>query len=163
MATETLSATVSRNSRCEALAAQNRAEHAELLSTIHALEAALASAAPGREREWNEQVGERLRAVIAALRAHACSAEAEDGLFAEIDLRPTLLRRVERLRQEHADLVQQSEALAQRISHCNDGDARDCHDIRQRAAWLLTALRHHQAVENDLVFESFYTDLGVGD
>jgi hypothetical protein len=36
-------------------------------------------------------------------------------------------------------------------------------DIRKRAIWVMSALRHHQAVEPGLIFESLATDIGVGD
>ncbi len=36
-------------------------------------------------------------------------------------------------------------------------------DIRQRLSWLLTAVKHHQAKEVDLVYEAIQVDIGVGD
>jgi len=150
--------------RQQGLARQTRQEHDDLLTAMHRLEAALAAAAPGREQAWNARVLSELSGVQEALARHVASAEAPQGIFAEIDLsRPTLSRRVERLRQEHAELICQADALRKRIEPGGPDERPDFADIRQRAAWLLRALRHHQALETDLIFESFCTDIGAGD
>jgi hypothetical protein len=49
------------------------------------------------------------------------------------------------------------------VEHHGEDEVPSFSDIRQRAAWLMSALRHHQAVETDLIFESLSTDIGVGD
>jgi hypothetical protein len=147
----------------ETLAQQNRDEQDALLAAMHQLEAALATAAPGREEAWNRAVIEKLRGVADSLAEHVASAEAPDGLLAEIDTRPNLGRRVERLRREHTDVLQQARALQRQVEQAGENDVPDFQDIRQRSAWLLNALRHHQALENDLIFESFYTDFGLVD
>src|SRR5262245_61907049 len=98
--------------RKETFAQQTRAEHDALLEAMHRLEAALAAAAPGREREWNSRAFAALRTVHKALETHIASAEGPQGLFAELDLtRPALVRRVERLRHDHFDLLQRAEGL----------------------------------------------------
>lgn len=148
-----------------------RDEHDALLVAMHRLEAALAAAAPGREQGWNARVLNDLRGVQEYLDRHVASAEAPDGLLAEIDLtRPTLVRRVDQLRREHTDLLQQAGALQRQVEQLwcvdwtTDPDVRpDVADIRQQAARLLNALRDHQAHETDLIFESFFTDIGAGD
>lgn len=146
------------------VASQTRQRHDALLEAMHRLEAALASAAPGREQAWNQRVAQRLGELLARLREHVQAADAPDGLLAVIDAtRPTLVHRVDRLRRQHADLLQQAQSLHQQVQHHGDGEVPDFRDIRQRAMWLLNALRHHQAQETDLIFESFYTDIGVGD
>jgi hypothetical protein len=123
-----------------------------------------AAAAPGREQDRRRRVTETLQAVSDLLAQHISAAEAPAGLLAEIDtLRPTSLQRVKRLRQEHADLLQQTKALRQRLADYGDEETPDFQDIRQRATWLLNALRHHQATETDLIFESFWTDIGTVD
>jgi hypothetical protein len=42
----------------------------------------------------------------------------------------------------------------------------DFADLRERLAWLLTALRHQRARESDLIYEAYYeafrADLGEG-
>ena len=60
-------------------------------------------------------------------------------------------------------LLQQAGSLLCLIEHYGQDDAPNFSDIRQRAAWLLSALRHHQAQEADLIFETFYTGIGTGD
>ncbi len=157
--------------RQTSLARQTRGEHDALLVAMHRLEAALAAAAPGREPAWNARVLKDLRGVQECLARHVASAEAPDGLFAEVDLsHPTLARRVDRLRREHADLLQQAGALERRVEEfwcvewAPEAEERpDTADIRRRAARLLAALRDHQAHEADLIFETFYTDIGAGD
>ena len=37
-----------------------------------------------------------------------------------------------------------------------DDDSTDFADVRQRLAWLLTALRHQRARESDLIYEAYY-------
>jgi hemerythrin-like domain-containing protein len=143
---------------------QTRAEHDALLEAMHGLEAVLASPAPGREKQWTRRVRANLDAVSDALARHVASAEEPEGLLAAIDLtRPTLVHRVERLRDEHADLRQRVRALQMQVEHHGADEVPSFSDIRQRAAWLMSALRHHQAVETDLIFESLATDIGVGD
>jgi hypothetical protein len=146
------------------LTEQARAEHDALFEAMHRLEAALASAAPGREQAWNKQVVEKLRGVVDLLDEHARSAEAADGLLAAIGAaQPRLLHRVERLRREHVALHEQARALEGQIEHHGADEFPNFRDIRQRATWLLTALRHHRASATDLIFEAFSTDIGVGD
>jgi hemerythrin-like domain-containing protein len=152
------------NSRQQQVAQQARVEHDALLDAMHHLEAALESAAPGRERAWKERVIENLCAVVDRLTEHIHSADAPDGLMAMIDeTRPTLVHRVERLRREHADLLQQARALQGQIEQYGEQELPNFRDIRQRATWLLNALRHHRAAETDLIFESFFVDIGVVD
>lgn len=146
------------------LAQQARSEHDALLEAMHHLEAALASAAPGREQAWNKQVVKELRTVADLLDEHARSAEAAGGLLAMVgDAQPRLLHCVERLRREHVDLRQQARALERQIEHHGEDELPNFRDIRQRTTWLLNALRHHRAAATDLIFETFSTDIGVGD
>jgi hypothetical protein len=146
------------------LAQHIRAQHDALLEAMQDLEAALAAAAPGREQVWNQRVREKLRGVVDLLAEHARSADAPNGLESMIDAtRPTLLRRAEHLRHEHANLIQQALVLQHQVEHYGEEEVPDFRDIRQRATWLLNALRHHQATKTDLIFESFFTDLGTGD
>ncbi len=45
-------------------------------------------------------------------------------------------------------------------------DPVDFADLRERLAWLMTALRHQRARESDLIYEAYYeafkADLGEG-
>ena len=165
MSAEQPTATLSADQRRgEALAHQTRREHHALLDAIHQLEAALASAAPGREQDWRHRVDVTLQVVAGLLAQHVSAADAPEGLLAEIDtMRPTLLHRVGRLRREHADLLQQTDALRQHVEDYSDDETPNFQEIRQRATWLLNALRHHQAAETDLIFETFWRDIGTVD
>jgi hemerythrin-like domain-containing protein len=152
------------SSRQQGLARTTRQEHDTLLTAIHRLEAALAAAAPRREQAWNVRAAGELHEVQEALSQHVASAEGPGGLYEEIDTtRPTLARRVERLRQEHAELLGQARALQQQMKGYGPDELPRYQAIRQQAAGLLNALRQHQAAEADLIFESFYTDIGAGD
>lgn len=154
------SSTEHRQASCQ----QTRDEHDSLVVAMHQLEAALASAAPSRERSWTEQVHDRLRVVADAITAHVNSAESRDGLFAEIEsYDPNLDFRTNMLRRQHADLLQEAQTLKQLVDGQGKQGTQDFADVRKVSMRLLNALRNHQAAEADLVFEAFFTDLGVGD
>jgi iron-sulfur cluster repair protein YtfE (RIC family) len=143
------------------LAQQARQQYDVLLTAMHQLEAALADAAPGREPTWLGQVDRMLIAVMEALGVHIRATEEKDGLLAAIDAGwPNLQHRVERLRQEHGELMEHGRALQKQIGEYAADEAIDYKDLRRRAAMVLTVLRHHQAIENDLIFETFVARAG---
>ena len=138
--------------------------HEPLLDAMHGLEAALASPAPGREAWWRDRVAAELATFRNVLATHVASTESRKGMFVDVEsIEPALHHRIERLRYEHADLLRQAESLETHLAPSAPGHPFNFHDVRQRAGWLLTALRHHQALEADLVFELYDSDVGVGD
>jgi hypothetical protein len=156
-----------------------------LLLFVDRLEEALGSDIPGHERDWAQGVGSVLATVEVALRQHAASVEAPDGMYAQVDLtRPTLARQVSELRREHKDFLQQAQLLENEVRNAAKlfdppAEARvptsplpepvriqaipDFGLLRQRVQGFIDALHHHLEVENALVLESVTTEIGVGD
>ena len=84
----------------------------QLAEPMERLEQALSAPVAGCERTWAKQVIAAVDAVEQAVRQHAARAEDADGLYAEVDLtRPTLVRQVNELRQEHSGLLKQLSTL----------------------------------------------------
>lgn len=155
--------TTTRTHEQQNVSQRTRGEHDELLIAMHKLEGALGSPAPGRESNWARRVIGDLASVSIALRAHVASAEGETGLFSELLLvRPEMtVARIERLRIEHGQLLEQAAALAGSLGQ--DDCVPDFAALRRQAAELLAAIRTHHAHESDLIFECFWTDIGCGD
>lgn len=148
-----------RRTRLGQLSDQTRAEYGELLLAIGRLEQALAA---GQPQNLGQQMDVELSSVREILRRHTAAAEGPDGLFSEIDQeRPTLARTVAKLRQEHIDLQAHAAALHQLVHE--EPDAVDRADLRRRVTALAGALRHHQEIEMDAVFDTINLDLGAGD
>ena len=143
-------------------ASQNtRSEYDALLLAMQALEAALASPAPARERSWAQRARNELADVRTALEAHVLSAEAPEGLLHELLLAaPGAAARIDELRGEHSHLILSARGLEEGLANQADGDV---NALRREAARLLTAMHQHHAAEVDLIFECFWTDIGVGD
>lgn len=147
-----------RRARRGQLSEQTRAEYGELLLAIGRLEQALA----GQAQDLGRQMDADLSSVREILRRHTAAAEGPDGLFSEIDQeRPTLARTVAKLRQEHIELQHHAAALHQLVHE--EPNALDLADLRRRVTALAGALRHHQEVEMDAVFDTINLDLGTGD
>jgi hypothetical protein len=139
-------------------------EHAAIVAAQQGLEAALASAAAGREREWAGRVATELRRLYDSMRDHCRSAEAASGLLASIE--ETMLVVNERLvevREHHQKILDECEALLPEVERCAAGEVVSYAALRRRADALMIELRHHQALEADLVFEAFESDIGVID
>lgn len=148
--------------RQQAASQRTRRELDDLVAAMQRLDAALASPAPSRERRWASRINQELSLVRESLEAHILSAEGPNGLFGELDLtRPTVANRLAQLRYEHSRLLEMAAELCSCLEP--DGGLPDYSSLRSQAAEFLTALRRHHAAEVDLVFECFWTDLGVGD
>lgn len=153
-----------RQSRKDGVTTQTQLEHNGLLGVIHQLERKLAAAAPTRERDWARQVLADLRSLRDLFRNHVESAGDADGLFRELAAAaPHWIPRMERLQQRQDGLLHQMSSLISQIDNHGKRDIPDFSDIRRRTAGLISEVRTIQALENDLLFECFHTDLGVGD
>jgi hypothetical protein len=153
-----------RQHHCDRVASVTESEHDGLLRALHRLEEELAAAAPGREREWAQKVFVDLRSLRDAFRDHAQSAGSEEGLFHEMAIAvPNWLPRMDRLQQRQEGLLHQMNSLISQIDNHGKCDIPDFGDIRRRTAAVIDEVRTIQALENDLMFECFETDLGVGD
>lgn len=153
-----------RQGQRDSVTTQTQLEHGGLLGAMHQLEKTLAVAAPGRERDWAHAVLGDLRRLRDMFRDHVESAGEEDGLFAELAVSvPNWLPRMERLQQRQEGLLHQMNSLISQIDNHGTRDVPDFSDIRRRTAAVIDEVRAIQALENDLIFECFETDLGVGD
>ena len=84
--------------------------------------------------------------------------EEEDGYFGALRAeRPELDHRIERLKGEHAPLLEALEILDRRVPHANLGV------IKEEVRKVLDTLRRHEAGERALLQDAVVVDVGVGD
>jgi hypothetical protein len=145
-------------------ATRARQEDDALVAAKSRLEAALATVPPPAEHEGNEAFLAAVRALHEALASHVTTAEGPNGLMSQIDrTRQTLVRGVDRMHDEHGDLLQYAAGLREQVERLSPEPRPISDEIRTAASQLLEGLRDHQAREDDLIYESSFTDIGVGD
>ena len=133
-----------------------RADQDRTLAAMHALEAALSAAAPGRQPEWQEGVVSALGVLYDATTEEAANAERADSLLSDIArTQPWLRNRVRGLRLQYRQLSDALRSLRSELSVHSEA-AYDFADVRQRLGWLLTGLRHQRARESDLIYEAYF-------
>jgi hypothetical protein len=132
------------------------ADQDRTLAAMHDLEAALGAAAPGRESSWLAAVLAALIVLDEATDDEYANASQPDSLLADVKrTQPRLRTRVRGLRTQYAHLRQAITSIRAELATPDDDDP-DFADVRQRLAWLLTALRHQRARESDLLYEAYY-------
>jgi hypothetical protein len=132
-----------------------QADQDRTLFAMHALEAALASAAPGREDGWRDSVVTALEVLAAATGEEAANAQRPDSLLADIArTQPFLRNRVRGLRVQYGQLRDAISSLLDEIQ--GPKASFDVADVRQRLGWVLTGLRHQRARESNLLYEAYY-------
>ena len=144
-----------------------RAAQDRTLGAMHRLEAALESAAPGREGRWRDEVTAALRILDEATTEEAENASRPDSLLSDIArTQPRLRTRVRGVRTQYRSLRDMLGSLRQELEGPDDA-VPDFADVRQRLAWVLGALRHQRARESDLIYEAYYeayrSELGEAD
>lgn len=131
------------------------ADQDRTLATVHQLEEALASAAPGRERAWQDVVLTALAELEQATTEEFENAERPDSLLSDIKRnQPRLRTRVRGLRTQYQQIRERIAALRQELA--DEEAAPDVADVRHRISGLLTTLRHQRARESDLLYEAYY-------
>lgn len=146
---------------CDAMVGESRLTRERMLDSMRALEAALAKPTPNREAAWGTFVLQALRTLEEVMLKQATELEDEDGTLAAIARdQPWLLSRIQQLRAQFQDLVRQIHSLHEQLSA---DDVPQTGEIRQRLAWILTAIRHFQSKETDLIFEAISVDIGAAD
>ena len=149
------------NQHGDELADESRLTRTHMLSAMRALEDALAKPASYRETEWASRVVEELTALEEAMLRQMAELEGEDNTLAALARdQPRLLPRIQQLRQQYGDLVCQVSALRAQLTA--EGSPKT-EETRQRLTWILTALKHFQAKETDLMFEALQVDIGAAD
>jgi hypothetical protein len=141
------------------------ADQDRTLTAMLELEAALEDAAPGREPAWCAGVLAALAALDEATNDEYTNANNPDSLLSDIKrTQPRLRTRVRGLRTQYRQLRQAIVSIRSELAD-PDEDEGDYADVRQRLAWMLTALRHQRARESDLIYEAYYdafrTDLNT--
>jgi hypothetical protein len=127
------------------------------LEAMHELEAALGAAAPGRHAPWWRDVTAALEVLDDATRDEETNAQQPDSLLSDIKrTQPRLRSRVRGVQAQYRHLRRALGELRDEFTHADDDPALDVTDIRQRLAWLLTALRHQRARESDLIYEAYF-------
>jgi hypothetical protein len=131
-----------------------RADQDRTLAAVHRLEAALSSAAPGREPSWRKEVVDALAVLDSAAGDEQHNADQPDSLLSDIArTQPWLRNRVRGLRVTYQQL---RDTIASLSAELAGGDDVDVDDLRRRLAWLSTAVRHQRARESDLLYEAYY-------
>lgn len=132
-----------------------QADQDRTLGAIHDLEAALAAAAPGREGQWRDAVRAALDVLGQAATDEEANAARPDSLLSDIARnQPRLRHRVHGLRAQYRQVRDTIATVRPELDH--EPEDVDVADLRQRLAWLLTALRHQRARESDLIYEAYY-------
>jgi hypothetical protein len=133
-----------------------RSDQELTLAAIHRLEKALESAAPKREERWREEVIAALMVLADATTREADNADRPESLLSDIaHNQPRLRNRVRGIRTQYRQLRERIAELDRELHQPQDA-APDFADLRQRLAWVLTALRHVRARESDLLYEAYY-------
>jgi hypothetical protein len=131
------------------------ADRDRTLAAMHDLEAALGTAAPGRESSWLTAVLAALVVLDEATGDEYANASQPDSLLADVKrTQPRLRTRVRGLRTQYDHLRQTITSMRAELAKPDDDI--DFADVRERLAWMLTALRHQRARESDLIYEAYY-------
>lgn len=146
----------------DAVAARASQEHEAIVRAAEALERALASPAPGRERAWRRRARAELAVVVDSINRHISSAESAGGVLSEVELSLGRTREVTAAQREHGRIA----ALAENLMRALNGEGKQAPSyrrLRRLGLDLTSALRRHMALEADLVLAALEHDIGVGD
>jgi hypothetical protein len=133
----------------------------DLHAGLVAMEEALAAPAPGRGRQWAEDVRSALLRLQEVFHRHVDMTGGEHGLFADVvRTSPRLHGAVARLDEEHTAIAS---VIVEELERLRDpGFHEDPADTRERLLDLLGRLVRHRQRGADLIYEAYSVDIGGG-
>lgn len=135
--------------------ARRQIDQDRTLDAMHALEAALALPAPGRQCSWHDEVLGALRVLADAVRVEADNAAMPDSLLSDLSrTQPHLRNRVRGLRIEYRQLQEAIEKCRNALA--GETGRSEVAEVRNHLARLLNGLRDQRAKESDLIYEAYY-------
>ncbi len=142
--------------------AVSRGDRDRALEAMHALEAASATAGPGRDEEWRKAVVAALDQLSAAIAEQQASYEDPASLMAQVAHDDRRLRTwVRQLHHRWSGLAATTRSLADELRTTGSSGTRSIDDVREQVRWLSAALQHHRAREADLIFEALGLDIAA--
>ena len=140
----------------------SRVERDRTFEALLGLEAALGTAAPGREAEWISAVSATLRTLEDAMSKERTESLRLDSLLSMIatDNPRRFASRVRQLREQSDDIIESLESLHGQLDRFEQQSI-DVADVRQRLGWVIRAIHYRRARESDLVFEAIRMHLGT--
>ena len=122
------------------------------------VEKALAGPARPDAKVWSDNTVGAVQALSEAFANHARHSEGPGGLLSEIlETAPRLAHGVDRIKEEHRDLLGQLSALEDRVR--GNEDPACIAGIRDEAAGLLRAVANHRQRGADLIYEAYSVDI----
>lgn len=133
-------------------------EHAEMRKLLRSVHSILAD----RSRDASE-VASVVDSFLAFLKQHFEHEDQGGGFFDQIsEQTPRLSERADEVRHEHADLLDDFQAL-KHLADAKTADAAWWDQLNSRFQSISKELMHHERREEDLLQESFNEDIGTGD
>ncbi|MHC5109977.1 MAG: hemerythrin domain-containing protein [Planctomycetota bacterium] len=112
---------------------------------------------------WLDETRDRFEHFRAHLQKHMALEEKSGYMAAVVERRPALSDRVDRLQQEHRDLVNLLDALHHLFAELTPKRRLLLRDFCQRVQYLLAYVEHHENEENDLIGMAYCEDMGTKD
>jgi hypothetical protein len=141
--------------------AVSRGDRDRALDAMHALEAAVAMAGPGREQDWRRSVLAALEELTTAVAEQQDTYARRDSLMAHLAQDDPRLRTwVRQLHHRWSSLAATTQDLADDLRETQSTGSRSIDDIREQVRWISAALQHHRAREADLIFAALGVEIG---
>ncbi len=134
-------------------------EHAEISEGVAEFEKWLGRS-EGAGAEWAALLCERLLPLVKILKSHFASEECSN-LYADMHIRaPGFADAVERLFDEHYDMIREIESLVRASRSIESTFDCDREELTRRARRIIFALRRHEAEENEILYQACCDDAG---
>ena len=112
------------------------------------------------QSEWIAGTWELFEEFRAHFVRHIALEESDGYLSPVTDLRPSLLRQIQRLGNEHHQICQLMKSIAGDLAWISPEDHLLILDVRHRIRALLEYINHHESGENVITVKAFNEDLG---
>lgn len=141
--------------------AETARRRADLHHALIGVEQAISRPAVGRESDWAKEVRRQLQDLGHTIAEHVEVTERTGGLYDEITQRaPRLSNSIGRLRDEHPQLREGTEALMGKLETTPVGEPWPLAEARDELQRLLGRIVRHRQLGADLVWEAYNLDIG---